>query len=139
MSTTTADFTIAAPDRPIRAGSLALATITSGAAAAGAVVALAAAFRAEGVHLAAGGVIPLPGFATVTLFAAVVGGLIAAAIRRGKASRRRFVQTTVVLALLSCVVPLLAAPGVAGKLALTSTHIVAAAIIIPLLARRLPN
>ncbi len=137
MSTTT-DLTVAALDRPTRPGSLTLATITSGVISAGAVVALAAVWRGGGVQLAAGGDIPLPGFATVTLFAAMVGGLIAAAFRRGSATRH-FFQTTVVLAALSCLLPLFMAPGVAGKLALISTHLVAAAIIIPVLARRIAS
>jgi hypothetical protein len=138
MSTTTYP-TAPVLDRPIRSGSLTLATITSGPVAAGAVVALAAVFRAGGVHLAAGGDIPLPGFAMVTLVAAALGGLIAAAFRRGGAPHHRFVRATVVLTALSCLMPMLAAPGVASELALTSTHLVAAAIIIPVLAHRLPS
>jgi len=138
MATTT-NLTPSVLDRPIQNGSLTLATITSGAVAAGAVVTVAAVCRAGGVHLAAGGGIPLPGFVMVTLLAAILGGLIAAAFRRGGVARYRFAQTTVVLAALSCLVPILAAAGVASKLALTSTHIVAAAIIIPVLARRLPS
>jgi len=77
------------------------------------------------------GAIPLLGFAQMVLIGTVIGIVVAR-----RASRRRFVRTTAVLTALSCV-PSLAWGVTAGdKVGLVLTHLVAAAIVIPRLARR---
>ena len=84
--------------------------------------------------------IPLAGFAQMTLVGAVVGALIAAGLkRRSTAARRRFLQTTGMLTALSCVPSIALPPDVATKLALVATHMIAATIIVPVLARQLDN
>jgi low temperature requirement protein LtrA len=82
------------------------------------------------------GKIPLASFALITFIAAVSGGvLLAVLIRRGSAARRRFVRITAGLTALSCVLPLAFADTTASKIALVLLHLLAAAIIVPVLAR----
>lgn len=124
----------AAATRPVT--SLRRTTLTVGIVAAAAVTALVAALHAAGVPVAAGGEIPLAGFAQFTFVGAVLGGLLAAFLnRRSAAPRRRFVQTTAALVALSCAAPLALADGAASTVALIGTHLVAAAMIVPVLAR----
>jgi Family of unknown function (DUF6069) len=120
--------------------SLVRATFTSGLLAAAATTAVAAALHAAGVSFDVDGQIPLLAFAQMTLIGAVVGGLLAAGFRRYATSARQwFVRTAVALTALSCV-PSLALPhSVATKLSLVVTHVVAAAIVVPVLARRLAD
>ncbi|MBC3189939.1 hypothetical protein H7X46_02535 [Pseudonocardia sp. C8] len=127
--------TIAAPS----AGSLlrdgALATVV--AAAATAVV--AAAGQAAGISLAiAGTPIPPSGFATMTVIFSVLGLVIALGLRRfARSPRTAWIRTTVVLTVLSFVPDVIADAAVATKVFLMLTHVVAAAIVIPAVARRL--
>jgi len=108
------------------AGVLAAAVTTAG----------AVVLRAAGVPLAVHGEIPLAGFAQVTFVAAVVGGVLLALLNgRSSAPRRRFVQMTVGLTAISCVLPAAFADTTASKVALVALHLVAAAIIVPVLAR----
>ena len=82
--------------------------------------------------------IPLPGFAVVTGFFSVVGVLIAAALLRWSARpAERFVQTAVTLTGISLVAPLLSGADAATVTALLGLHVVAAAVMIPTLARSL--
>ena len=84
--------------------------------------------------------IPLLGFAQVTLVAAIIGiGLAALFARRARRPRRTFVVTTVVLSALSMVPPAIVDADVATKLVLGLTHVVAAVIIIPAIARRVAS
>jgi hypothetical protein len=84
--------------------------------------------------------IPLLGFAQVTLFSAILGiGLAAVFARRARRPRHTFVVTTVVLSALSMVPPALVDADTATKLVLGLTHVVAAVIIIPAIARRLAH
>ena len=77
--------------------------------------------------------IPIPAFAWWTLIGAAVGVVLARLLRE----RRRFVAVTTVAAGLS-LVPAIAAPDdTATKAVLVGAHILAAAIIIPTLSRRL--
>ena len=81
------------------------------------------------------GQIPLAAFAQITFIAAVIGGvLLAIADSAQLAPRQRFVQIAIGLTALSCV-----ARGVRGhsgkQIALVGLHLVAAAIIVPVLAR----
>lgn len=125
---------IAIPKR----NSLRFATLTAGVAAAAATTATAAAVHAAGVSLEVGGApIPLAGFAQMTLLGAVIGGLLVAVInRRSESPRQRFYQAAAALTALSCVPSLALPPSVATKIALVATHLIAAAIVVPVLARR---
>jgi hypothetical protein len=117
--------------------SLVVATIVVGAAAAAVTTAVAAAIRAAGVPLAVDGeMIPLAGFAQMTFLGAVIGGvLLAVCNRRGAAPRRRFLQITTALVVLSCVPSVALPPDAATKFALVMMHLLAAAIIVPVLVR----
>lgn len=114
--------------------------------AAGAVAAVATTVIAEAARLVDipvdidGESIPILGFAQMTLVGAVLGILLAAALRRRSAQpRRRFLAATVALTALSCVPDVTAPTGVATKLTLIATHLVAAAVIVPRIAQRLPE
>ena len=87
-----------------------------------------------------GEAIPVFGFGQTTLMATVVGILLARSLRR-RASQPRstFVRTTVALTALSLVPDVLVPADTATKATLMLTHLVAAAIVIPALASRLPE
>ena len=137
MSTITASSDIVVEHGQSRLTStLPRVTATVGVLAAAATTALAAILRTAGVPLSVHGQIPLAGFAQMTLIGAAIGGvLVAILIRRSTAPRQRFVQIAIVLTTLSCVAPLAFADTVASKFALVGLHLVAAAIIVPVLAR----
>lgn len=113
-------------------------TVAVGLGAAAVVTAVAAVADAAGVPLAIDGeVIPLAGFAQMTFLGAVLGGLLLAGLNRWSvAPRRRFLQITVALTALSCAPSLALPPDTATRAVLVATHVVAAAIVIPVLARR---
>jgi hypothetical protein len=113
--------------------------LAAGAVAAAATTAIVVVARALDVAVAVDGErIPLVGFPQMTVLCTVVGILIARSLARRSAQPvRRFVQATVVLTALSLVPDLTAATGAADKLTLVTTHLVAAAIVIPTIARRL--
>jgi hypothetical protein len=136
MSTTTATITTTRANTTATP-SLRLTTIGVGLVAAAATTAVAAVLRAVGVPLDADGPIPLAAFAQMTFLGAVIGGVLAAIFtRRSHNPARRLVQTTMALLTLSCI-PSIALPSdVATKLALVGTHVLAAAIVVPVLARR---
>lgn len=114
------------------------ATLVSGAVAAIASTAVAAVAGAVDVPLAIDGEsIPLFGFAQMTLVGAVIGGLLAAGLDRWSASpRRMFVAVAVLLTVLSCVPSVAMPQDTATKIVLVATHLVAAMIVVPALARR---
>lgn len=120
------------------AGSLRRTTVVVGLAAAAVTSMVAAAVHAAGVPLATGGkMIPIAGFAQMTFLGAVLGGLLLAVLnRRSTTSRSRFLQVTAVLTALSCVPSVVLPPDTATKVALVALHLLAAAIIVPVLARR---
>lgn len=138
MTTTTP---VAALDtRPAATGrrhSLRTTTLAVGVGAALGVTALAAALDAAGVPFAIDGeAIPLAGFAQMTLLGAIIGGVLVAVLnRRSSAPRRRFVEIAVILTAASCIPSVALPPDTATKLALVATHVVAAALIVPVLAR----
>jgi peptidoglycan/LPS O-acetylase OafA/YrhL len=112
------------------------ATASAGVLAAVATTTGAAVLRAAGVPLDAHGKIPLAGFAQITFIGAVIGGvLLALLIRRSPAPRQQFVRIAIALSALSCVAPVAFADTTASKIALVALHLVAAAIIVPVLAR----
>ena len=93
----------------------------------------------SGISLAiAGEAIPLVAFAQLTLIGALIGiVLAAAAARRSARPRTTFVRTTVLLTAASIVPDLVVDADTATRALLVATHVVAAAIIVPSLARRL--
>ncbi|MFG1658221.1 DUF6069 family protein [Micromonospora chersina] len=109
-------------------------------AASAATMAIAAAGHAAGVSLDLGGApIPVAGFGVLTAAFSLVGVVIAALLFRfARRPRRTFVRTTVVLTVLSLVPDVIADAGPATKALLMLTHLVAATIVIPAVARRLP-
>jgi len=137
MSTVTASRGTAVKHAPSRlTRTLPRATASAGVLAAAATTAGAAVLRAAGVPLAVHGNIPLAAFAQLAFIAAVSGGvLLAVLIRRSRAPRQRFVRITAGLTVLSCAAPVAFADTTASKAALVVLHLVAAAIIVPVLAR----
>ncbi|MFI5733714.1 DUF6069 family protein [Kribbella sp. NPDC051587] len=127
--------TVAAPSagRLLRDGAIAAVL------AAVATAAVAAAGQAAGISLdVAGAPIPLAGFAVMTLVFAALGLLIAVALRRYAARpRTAWIRITVVLTALSFTPDLLADAAPATKALLMTTHLIAAALVIPAVARRL--
>lgn len=114
--------------RLVRSGALA------GAVAAICTTVVAAIARAADVSLDINATaIPIAAFAWWTIIGAAVGVVLARLLRE----RRRFVVVTTVAAGLS-LIPAIAAPDdTATKAVLVATHLIAAAIIIPTLGRRL--
>ena len=114
----------------------AAATVVAGVA----TTAVAAAGQAVGISVElAGAPIPASGFATLTVMFSVIGLLIALGLRRfARHPRTTWVRTTVALTVLSLVPDVLVDAATTTKLLLMATHLVAAAIVIPVVARRLP-
>jgi len=101
---------------------------------AGAVVTplVALALQAAGVGLEIDGEsIPVLAFAQMVALGGVIGIVLARHL-----GRTAYLRTTVTLTALSCVPSLALADTVGDKLGLVLTHLVAAAIIVPRLARR---
>ena len=85
-----------------------------------------------------GETIPLPGFAVVTGVFSVVGVVIAGALLRWSARpAQRFVWTAASLTAISLVPPFISGADTATVTALLGLHLVAAAVMIPALARSL--
>jgi amino acid transporter len=101
---------------------------------------LAAIASAAGVSFAdsAGASIPIAGFAQLTLLFSLVGvGLAAVMARKARRPQASFVRTAVALTALSFVPDLTFGFDAGSAATLISLHIVAAAIVVPTLARRL--
>jgi Family of unknown function (DUF6069) len=115
--------------------------LAAGAAASVATVAFAAVTEGAGVSFKiAGEAIPLPGFAQVTFVATMIGVLLAVVFsHRATHARRTFIRTTLALTAVSFVPDVLADAQASTKVALVLSHIVAAAIVIPMLASRLDD
>ena len=87
-----------------------------------------------------GEAIPLAGYAQMTLIGAVLGVLLAKALRRwAKHPQSTFVRTTVALTALSIVPDLTMGFDAASAVTLVVAHVAAAAIIVPRLADRLAD
>jgi hypothetical protein len=85
-----------------------------------------------------GEVIPLSGVTAVTATLCVVGVVIAVALLRWSAHpATRFLRTAVVLTAISLVPPFISGANAATVTALVAMHVVAAAVMIPTLARGL--
>jgi hypothetical protein len=124
-----------------RSPSLWRAGLRSGLVAGAATSVVAAVALAAGVPLEiAGEQIPVLGFAQLTLMSTVLGVLLAAALRRwARQPERTFVVAALALTGLSFVPDVTADATTATKLVLIATHVVAASIVIPALARRLAD
>lgn len=100
----------------------------------------AAGLRAAGIdfEVAGGERIPVPGIAVVTGVLSAVGVVLAAAFLRWSARPADwFVRTAVALTAISLVPPFAFASGAATPAALVGLHLLAAAVMIPALARSL--
>jgi uncharacterized protein DUF6069 len=107
------------------------------AAAATVVVALVAGAAGVG-FVSRGEAIPPAGFAVMTAMLAVPALLLAAGLRRWAARpRRTWVRGTVALTVLSLAAPFVLRTDAASVAVLMLTHVVAAAIVIPVIAARL--
>ncbi|MEU4474498.1 DUF6069 family protein [Micromonospora sp. NPDC023888] len=117
----------------IRTG--AVATVAASAA----TMAVAAVGHAAGISLdVADAPIPVSGFGVLTATFSLVGVLLAALLSRfAGRPRRTFVRTTVALTVLSLVPDVIVDAGAGTRALLMLTHLVAATIVIPALARRL--
>jgi hypothetical protein len=133
-TTTTAAKPTTAPAKPLIRDGLAAAAV---AAAATATVAAVGDFAGISLNVA-GAPIPVTGFAMLTVIFSVVGLVLALVLARfARRPRTAFVRTTIALTALSLVPDVLADATTATKALLMLTHLVAAAIVIPAIARRL--
>ncbi|SDD55250.1 DUF6069 family protein [Auraticoccus monumenti] len=110
-------------------------------AAAAATMTVAALGRAGGISTDVGGVpIPVYWFGVLTVLFGLVGVVLAVALRRwARRPRRTFLVVTLALTALSLVPDLLADTGASTRALLMTTHLAAAALVVPTLARRLPT
>ncbi|AXB46607.1 DUF6069 family protein [Amycolatopsis albispora] len=114
--------------------------LTAAAVASAATATVAAAAEFAGIAPVVGGTpIPAFGFAVLTAICSVLGLVLALVLARTASHpRRAFVRATVALTVLSLAPDVLADALVTTKALLMLTHVVAAAIVIPAVARRLP-
>jgi hypothetical protein len=117
------------------------AGVRAGVLAALATTAVAAVALAADVPLEVDGAqIPLAGFAQMTLLGTAIGVVLAKGLARWAAKpQRRFTVAAVALTVLSIVPDLAVTATAATRLVLIATHLVAAAIVIPAVAGRLPE
>jgi hypothetical protein len=115
--------------------------LKAGLIAAVATTAIAVVASAAGVSFEVEGeAIPLAGYAQMTLIGAVLGVLLAKALRRwARHPQQTFVRTAVALTALSVVPDLTTGFDAASAVTLIVCHVAAAAIIIPRLAGRLAD
>jgi hypothetical protein len=97
--------------------------------------------HAAGVSLDMGGApIPITGFGVLTAVFSLVGLALAVVLSyKARNPQRTFIRTTVVLTVLSLIPDVIADAAPATKALLMLTHLIAAAIVIPAIARRLAN
>ena len=139
FATTNTTTNTEAPARTTRARAMWAAGLLSGVVAAVATTVVAAVARAADVPLAIDGEqIPLLGFGQLTMVGAVIGTVLAVSFAKwARHPRRTFVVTTVGLTVLSLVPDVVADATTGSKLVLMLTHLVAAAIVVPTIAKRL--
>ena len=140
--TTTADTTAdttATRTTASSIGALALTGVAAAAVASVATMTVAAVGHAAGISLdVSGAPIPITGFGVLTTVFSLVGVVLAVVLSRvARHPRRAFIRTTVVLTVLSLVPDVIADAETATKALLMLTHLVAAAIVIPAVGRRL--
>jgi hypothetical protein len=115
---------------------------SAGAVAAVVTTLIAAATHAAGVSFAdsTGESIPVYAFGQLTFIGALLGVALAVVVRRRASQpRRTFTRVAWTLALVSCVAPTLIGLGAAAVAVLVVEHLVAASVIIPAIASRLPR
>ena len=113
--------------------------LAAAAAASVATMAVAAAGSAAGISLdVSSAPIPVAGFGMLTAVFSLVGLVLAVVLAPTvRDPRRVFVRTTVVLTVLSLLPDVIADTALSTRVLLMVTHLVAAAIVIPAVARRL--
>ncbi|MET9022690.1 DUF6069 family protein [Actinopolymorpha sp. NPDC004070] len=138
---TTALTTATAQAVTPRYATLTMTGVAAAAVASAATMTVAAAGNAAGVSLdMAGAPIPVTGFGVLTAAFSLIGLVIAVALARwARHPRRAFLRTTVALTALSFVPDLLADAAPATKALLMLTHLVAAVIVVPAIARKLAS
>ena len=124
---------------PTRTASLFGTGVLAIVAASAATPVVAAAATVAGISLDIGGEpIPVLGFGTLTAFFSLIGVVMALVMARfARSPRSTFVRTTVVLTALSLVPDVIAPAAPTTKALLMLTHLVAAAIVIPAVGRKL--
>ncbi|MGH3352558.1 MAG: DUF6069 family protein [Nocardioides sp.] len=134
--TTTQQYATA---RPTARKAVWLHGVAATVAASAVVTGLAVAASAAGVNFeTADGPIPVLGFAQLTAFFSLIGVAMAAVMARvARRPRRTFVVTTVVLTVASLVPDATFGFDVPSAVTLMVLHVVAAAIVVPVLARRM--
>ncbi|MBE1605504.1 DUF6069 family protein [Actinopolymorpha pittospori] len=122
-----------------RLGALTITGLAAATVASAATMTVAAAGHAVGISLDMGGApIPVTGFGVLTAGFSLIGLVLAVALARwARHPRRTFLRTTVVLTALSLVPDAIADASSPTKALLMLTHLVAAAIVVPAIARRL--
>jgi hypothetical protein len=137
----TATRTFTAPAVASTTGPLVVTGVVAAALASVATTTVAAAGNAAGISLnISGAPIPVLGFAMLTAIFSLVGLVLAVVLARfARRPRTAFLRTTVVLTILSLVPDAIADAAPATKILLMVTHLVAAAIVIPAIARRLAS
>ncbi|MCU1355823.1 MAG: cell envelope biosis protein OmpA [Acidimicrobiales bacterium] len=140
-TTSTPDASTTTSPLPRALSSLRKVTVGVGLIAATVTTAVAATVHAAGVSFEIDGeMIPLLGFAQMAFLGAVIGGLLAGSFNKRSAHpHRRFLQVTAALTVLSCIPSVALPPALGTKLGLVLAHLVAAAIVVPVLARRLAD
>ncbi|MEV4146220.1 DUF6069 family protein [Amycolatopsis sp. NPDC049691] len=139
MSVTANTATTTAAATTTSTKSLVAGGLTATAVAAVATTAVAGLGKLAGNSLAVGGApIQLSGFALLTVVFSGLGLVLALVLaRKARRPRTAFVRTTLVLTALSLVPDLVVDAAVSTRLLLILAHLVAAAIVIPAIARRL--
>lgn len=125
----------------VRLGAVAVTGVIAAVVAATSTTAAGAIARAAGVRFEipdGGEAIPTGAFATVTGFFSLVGvGLALGLARWSNRPAQRFVAVTVPLLAVSLVPPFVVGASLGTSIALVALHLLAAAVMIPVLARRL--
>jgi hypothetical protein len=136
MSTTTTVPTVSSTT-----GSLIRTGVVAAVLASAATTLVAATGSAAGISLDLGGApLPVTGFALLTAVFSLVGLILAVVMsRKARHPRGTFIRTTSALLVLSLVPDVIVDAAPATKALLMLTHLVAAAIVIPAIARRLTN
>ena len=133
MSSIVIDNRTANSDRLLYAG------LASGIVAAVATASTAALSHGLGTDLMVGGEqVPIGGFVMLTMVGALLGVALAAVAKRfARHPHRLFIRTTVALTALSLIPDFTARAHWDTRFTLAATHLIAAAIIVPVIARRL--
>ena len=141
MNTTVATSTAATPAVTVPSKTIWSSGAVAGVAGSAAALATHLVAKAADVPMSVDGKdFPLFAFPQVTLMSTLVGIVIAlVATRRSARPRHTFVVVTLVLTALAVFPPLMLDTDAATKVTLEIAHAVAAAVVIPVVARRLPS